>query len=140
MLSSTTSENGCTSPWILNTSKICRRTENVISACLVHYNHEQDKNQFKDCQLPCETLKVSLGDKDSPKYYKYNGTMKGINLELYFPTRVLLTEEKYLYTLHNLIAEIGGLIGLVRNIFWIVLLLLGYVIKISHSRMNYESE
>ena len=78
----------------------------------------------------------SLGDKDSPKYYKYNGTMKGINLELYFPTRVLLTEEKYLYTLHNLIAEIGGLIGLVRNMFWIVMLLLGYLLKIYNSRPN----
>ena len=138
MLNSTTSENGCTTPWILNTTKICKKTENIISTCLIDF--KQDKYQFRDCELPCETLKVSLGDKNTPKYYKYNGTMKGINLELYFPTRVLLTEEKYLYTLHNLIAEIGGLIGLVRNIFWIVLLLLGYLLKISHSRMNKESE
>ena len=128
MLKSTSGENGCTTPWILHTTKICKKSENVISACLVDY--KRGKNQFKDCELPCETLKVSLGDKDSPK------NSKGINLELYFPPRVLLTEEKYYYTFHNLVAEIGGLIGLVRNIFWIVMLLLGYLLKVYNSRPN----
>ena len=127
MLDSTSSENGCTTPWVLNTSKICKKSENVISACLVDY--KRGKNQFNDCQLPCETLKVSLGDKDYPVYNR-------INLELYFPPRVLLTEEKYLYTFHNLVAEVGGLIGLVRNIFWIVMLLLGYLLNVYNSCPN----
>ena len=126
MMNITSSEYGCTTPWILNTTKICKKSDNVKAVCLV--NHKRGENQFKDCHLPCQTLTVSLGDKDKPDMYD------GINLGLYFPPRVLLTEEKYLYTFHNLVAEIGGLIGLVRNMFWIVMLLLGYLLKIYNSR------
>ena len=39
-------------------------------------------------------------------------------------------EEKILYTSLNFIAEIGGYIGLIRNIFWITLLMIGYLMKI----------
>ena len=39
-------------------------------------------------------------------------------------------EEKILYTSLNFIAEIGGYIGLIRNIFWITLLIIGYLMKI----------
>ena len=128
MINITSSENGCTTPWILNTTKICKKSDNVISSCMVDY--KRSKNQFNDCDLPCEILKVSLGAKDHPTY------PSTINLELYFPSKVLLTEEKYLYTFHNLIAETGGLIGLVRNMFWIVMLLLGYLLKIYNSHPN----
>ena len=39
-------------------------------------------------------------------------------------------EEKILYTSLNFIAEIGGYIGLIRNIFWITLLIIGYLMNI----------
>ena len=80
MINITSSDNGCTTPWILNTTKICKNSENVISACWVDY--KRGKNQFKDCQLPCETLKVSLGDKDYPIYS--NGTLVHQSKTCYF--------------------------------------------------------
>ena len=128
MLNITQSENGCTTPWVFNTTNICKESGNVKEVCLV--DHVRGKNQFNDCKLACELLKISLGDKDNAR------SSIGVNLELYFPSRVLLTEEKYLYTFDNMVAEIGGHIGLVRNIFWFVMLLLGYVLKIYYSRPN----
>ena len=43
-------------------------------------------------------------------------------------------EEKILYTSLNLIAEIGGYVGLIRNVFWITLLIVGYVVKLLQNR------
>ena len=128
MLNITRSKNGCTTPWVLNTTNICNEKGNIKRACQIGY--ERGNNQFNDCKLPCETLKISLGDKD------YAFPYSGINLELHFPARILLTEEKYLYNFINLVAEIGGLIGLVRTMFWIVMLLLGYLSTIYNSRLN----
>ena len=128
MLNITRSKNGCTTPWVLNTTNICNENGNIKGACQIDY--ERGKNQFNECKLPCETLKISLGDKD------YSTPYSGINLELHFPAKILLTEEKYLYNFINLVAEIGGLIGLVRNMFWIVMLLLGYLSTIYNSRLN----
>ena len=62
MMNVTSSENGCTTPWVSNTTKICKKSENVKATCLV--NHKRGENQLKDCHLPCQTLKVSLGDKE----------------------------------------------------------------------------
>ena len=43
-------------------------------------------------------------------------------------------EEKILYTSLNFIAEIGGYVGLIRNVFWITLLMAGYVMKLFWNR------
>ena len=120
-------QTGCTTPWIINTTHICKNIDDLRKTCQIAI--KQDKNDFtNDCKLPCNSLGIIFGDADEPWY-----ELKKVNLELYFPPRVLLTEEKLLYTIENLIAEIGGLIGLVRNMFWIVMLLLGYLLNIFNS-------
>ena len=45
MLNITSSENGCTTPWVSNTTKICKKSDNVKAACLV--NHRRYGNQLR---------------------------------------------------------------------------------------------
>ena len=76
--------------------------------------------------MPCETLRIST--RDNSVFHNTNFEMR--LWRIYFPSRILLTEEKYLYNFENLLAEIGGFLGLVRNIFWIVMFFLGYVLHV----------
>ena len=70
-------------------------------------------------------LVVSLGSKNFQVIDNNSGKWY-----LYFPPKTYVMEEKILYTSLNFIAEIGGYIGLIRNIFWITLLIIGYLMKI----------
>ena len=125
MINSTESENGCTTPWIINTNKICKKSTNIKNACMIAVNHV--KNQSNDCGIPCETLGISLGANSYSRLLNDNTIGK---LVIGFPSRILITEEKYLFTFQNLVAEIGGLLGLIRNIFWIVMLFFSYAIMV----------
>ena len=120
MLKKTKSENGCTTPWVNNTKKICKESDNINTVCMV--DKTRIKNQLHDCGMPCESLGISLGN---ISLRKKTFSKKKYELKIFFPPRILLTVEKNLYEFENLIAEIGGLLGLVRNIFWIIMLFLG---------------
>ena len=76
--------------------------------------------------MPCETLRISTSDISVFQETNFEERV----WKIYFPSRILLTEEKYLYYFENLLAEIGGFLGLVRNIFWIVMFFLGYVLHV----------
>ena len=121
MLDKTGSER-CTTPWIINAKRICKKSDNIKTACMIDKN--QVLNKQHHCRMPCESLGISVGDishVNKPNIREW---------KILFPSRILLTEEKYLFTFKNLIAEIGGLLGLSRNTYWIVMVFLGYVLQL----------
>ena len=67
MKSNTPSENGCTVPWVMNgtegATKICKDPENINATFWIAWNRVT--NQKDDCPVPCDTLLVSLGAKNS---------------------------------------------------------------------------
>ena len=120
MLEKTKSENGCTTPWIIGAKKICKKSDNIKTVCIV--DKTRIKNQVHDCGMPCTSLGIYL---ENISLRKKTFSKKDYELKIFFPPRILLTEEKNLYEFENLLSEIGGLLGLVRNIFWIAMLFLG---------------
>ena len=114
------SENGCTTPWIIDSKKICKNSDNIKSVCMV--DKTRIKNQLHDCGMPCNSLGIYL---ENISLRKKTFSKKDYELKIFFPPRILLTEEKNLYEFENLLSEIGGLLGLVRNIFWIAMLFFG---------------
>ena len=118
MIKSTKDENGCTVPWIINSTNICKNPKNINTTFWISWN--RSTNQLKDCNDPCDTLKITLG-KANYRPPKNNQT----SWILYFDSKTQLIEEHDLYPVLTLIAEIGGYTGLVRNIYWFMSLVFG---------------
>ena len=106
MIKDTQNENGCTVPWILNTTNICKRPENINSTFWIHWN--RITNQLSDCPIPCDSLKVNVGAKNVKKISP-NQTATWL---IYFPTRIMISTEEDLYPSLSMLAEIGGYVGL----------------------------
>ena len=101
-------EDSCTVPWILDDENICKKPSDINKAFWIYWNRVT--NQRKDCLSPCNQLLIDVGSKDiDKKPLKDNQTSQ---LLLYFPPRVLRSNENYLYTILTLLAEIGGYMGL----------------------------
>ena len=106
MKEQTKNENGCTVPWIVNATKICKRPENINSTFWIHWN--RITNQLSDCPIPCDSLKVNVGGKNVKKISP-NQTASWL---IYFPTRIMISTEEDLYPSLSMLAEIGGYLGL----------------------------
>ena len=96
----------CTVPWIRNNEKICTTPEDVNTTFWISWNHVT--NQHNDCHSPCHRLIIDLGAKEL-SILDDNTTA---TLLLYFPQKMLINKEHFLYTILNLMAEIGGYTGL----------------------------
>ena len=101
-------EDGCTVPWILDDKKICTKDADINKAFWIYWNRVT--NQRKDCLSPCNQLLIDVGSKDIDRKPLNNNQTS--QLLLYFPPRVLRSNENYLYTILTLLAEIGGYMGL----------------------------
>ena len=102
----TQTDHNCTVPWIRDNDNICTKPKDMNTTFWISWNHVT--NQFRDCESPCDLLMVELGAKD---IRKWNNTQTS-TLTLYFPQKILMTKEHYLYTLLSLLADIGGYMGL----------------------------
>ena len=120
MKEKTENENGCTVPWVVNSSKICKKPKNLNTTFWIAWNRVT--NQFNDCPIPCDTLIVTLGKSN----YKYDPSLNNTSKwNMYFASKTQLVGEHQLYPALSLIAEIGGYTGLVRNLFWFLSLFFG---------------
>ena len=54
MLNITANENGCTTPWLINVTNICKKSTNIENTCWIAYNRVT--NQMNDCTVPCHTI------------------------------------------------------------------------------------
>ena len=120
MKEKTQNENGCTVPWVVNSTNICKKPDNVNTTFWIAWNRVT--NQFNDCPEPCNTLMVTLGKSNYKLDPSLNNTSKW---NMYFASKTQIVGEHQLYPALSLIAEIGGYTGLVRNVFWFLSLFFG---------------
>ena len=105
LMKSDTIDN-CTVPWIRDNDNICTKPEDINTAFWIAWHRVT--NQRKDCDSPCHRLIIDLGAKEILD----SANNKTSTLMLYFPQKMLVNKEHYLYTLLTLLAEIGGYMGL----------------------------
>lgn len=92
--------DNCTTPMILENSKICTKPEDIKISYSIAVG--RTKNQGRDCDLPCRSLSVGVGGKNKRTRNESYGEFLGF----YLP-RVNKMQEHYLYSYFNLIAEVG---------------------------------
>ena len=95
-------------------------------------------NQHNDCDTPCHRLIVDLGAKEM---ITLDNNKTSAVFHFYFPQKMLVIKENYLYTVLNLLAEIGGYMGLLLgyslfNIATFVNKIIDYHIKKKMSNIN----
>ena len=56
MLDYTESEGGCTTPWLVNANKVCKKSENMKATCEIFF-----ERHGVDCKLDCNNLRLVLG-------------------------------------------------------------------------------
>ena len=98
----------CTVPWIPNNDRICTSPEDVNTTFWISWNHVT--NQHNDCNSPCHRLLIDLGAKELTTL----DDDKTATILLYFPQKMLVSKEHFLYTILNLMAEFGGFTGFVN--------------------------
>ena len=127
-------EDNCTVPYVRDDRKICTKDKDINTAFWIAWNRVT--NQQLDCNIPCHFLTVSLGAKN----YQNTSSTHGI-LYLYYAPRVTQSEERLLYTLLNLVAEIGGYVGLILgySLFHVVDLI-NSAIETKLKRMEADNE
>ena len=122
MRSSTT--QNCTVPWTKNNSMICTDPEDIEKAFSISWDRGTNQVihignqsifvrnivkisylQMKDCKKPCRSLQVAI---NGDNVFSSNETI----LRLYFESIFTKSQEKYLYPLRSLFAEIGGYVGI----------------------------
>ena len=100
-------EDKCTVPWVLNTTNICIKSQDVQKAFWIGWKHVT--NQEHDCDTPCRTILVNVGAKNQQLENKSHA-----KLYAYFASHVTQSVEHYYYTILKLVAQIGGYLGLFR--------------------------
>ena len=104
----------CTVPWVRSNQKICTNHMDVNTSFWIGWN--RITNQKKDCLSPCHTTITNFGAKN---FQRLENEKHGY-MYLYFLSRVVVSEEKYLYSFLKLIGQIGGYLGLYRLFVWIL--------------------
>jgi len=75
----------------------------------LHYS--KSTNQGNDCQVPCQSLMVTIGGRNTIKY-EAEKSRNYSEVYIYYPPRVMLSQETDLYSKLTLLAEIGRYLGL----------------------------
>ena len=105
---------GCTSPWGLNQDHICPNQTLGLQAHMLFRDYFDLKNgsRLNECAKPCQSLKLNIGN---PREFHYNATINGVSstkIQFRFLEMITVANEYYSYTWLNLIAEVGGYVGL----------------------------
>ena len=126
---------GCTTPYNPDKSNICSERDQAGKAIGV-FEDITIWNQTKAnilCPKPCQQYIISLSNKD----WSHNKNHK-ITLRLEFPKYIRVSNSTYAYTWLELLAEVGGYVGLflgvsinqVSNLFKIILTKITYPSRI----------
>ena len=104
----------CTTPFGLEGDSICSSPDrNVTSQVAGFYIHHQlNASYIRDCLYPCRFQKLRLL-KEFFTVPKING---GFDLQLLFDSLIRVTTAKLSYTELELVAELGGYVGLFLGI------------------------
>ena len=94
---------GCTVPWLPNKSQIC--TNQSLKKEAFKYYRENIENIGNICQKPCQVMKVSAD-------ILQNIVIRKQIIIIHFKSEVMVLEDYFLQTPLDLLANIGGYIGL----------------------------
>ena len=100
---------GCTTPYGLELDNICTEKNKSLEAAQLFYDVLQglDTNVAKECPYPCQILMNRVTTTD---YNEENKTFNTIGLV--FDKYIKVTTSTYGYTELELLAELGGYVGL----------------------------
>ena len=97
---------GCTTPFGFNTKNVCIEKEKREKAFKIYNSQKNKRNKIEDCQYPCNFIRSWL----SVEQLRLNQTSKEFSLN--FDKFIKVTKAKYSYTELELLAELGGYVGL----------------------------
>ncbi len=102
------SKVGCTVPWLLDKSKICKDLDKAKMAYKLY--HQNRRNQEGLCPNSCLFTNMYFG----PPVYIPNDPdqLQVAKAQLFFPRDIKVTEEYFRYNVFSMLAEIGGYVGL----------------------------
>ena len=108
---------GCTTPYGPNKSQICNNKRDGDAAFYGIYfakgrNNWDDSNSTKECLNPCSVFTFETKRFQNTLTGSFNHSVVVISFERF----IRVTSEYYIYTGINLIAEIGGYVGLFLGI------------------------
>ena len=108
---------GCTTPYGPEKDQICNNKDDGSSAIKVYEDKGMtawdESHSAKECLNPCSTFTFATKMFKKAAGGKYNKSIVHIAFDNKF---IKVTEEYYIYTGINLIAEIGGYVGLFLGI------------------------
>ena len=110
---------GCTTPYAHDKNHICKNKDEGYAAWKLYYKNLpganifrtmawQSSNVTKECFNPCKIF--TFMTRSFEKYKK--GKTSDSTVVIYFEENIKVTRDYYIYTKINLIAEIGGYVGL----------------------------
>ena len=102
---------GCTVPWMMNKSHICTVKDNAIKA--LNFFIDNKKNQKEICPKACISTNIYLNPPVTGDNWYGD---KIASIMIYFKTSVKYSEEYYLQDIYMLIAQIGGIVGMMLGI------------------------
>ena len=105
---------GCTTPWGPNKDHICKNETLGMKAHHLYkeYFIWQNATGFlKQCPKSCEIMKLQLGNVKESVQPFVNGKASS-SLHIKFHEIITITNDQYSYIWLNLIAEVGGYVGL----------------------------
>ena len=99
---------GCTTPFGLDLDNICTDQNKSLEAASLFWEFSADMNEVKECEYPCNFLMNWV----TTTGYK-NKTSSGYDgIQLGFDKYIKVTTSTYGYTKLELLAELGGYVGL----------------------------
>ena len=105
-----TSEANCTVPWLRSEQPVC--TDPAAAKVAFGVWWRRSTNQRQDCRSPCHSLQAQMGALNTEQLDVSNSNSTYGLMFLYFPQKVRMSQEEFLYTFLTLLAEIGGYVGL----------------------------
>ena len=113
---------GCTTPYGLQKTKICKDNVNGSEVLKQHFKALY-KNKHS-CMNPCEVMSIRAFVRKDSVWPSVDGKKVGL-MKIYFKQNIKVTKGLYLYSTLSLIAEIGGYVGLflgvsVNQISWLI--------------------
>ena len=102
---------GCTTPFGVKLDKICtERNKSLEALNLYQRSMNFGGNSTKECPYPCQFLKFSL----TPHVYRLASSHKYYErfIEFKFDGHIKVTTSSYAYQELELLAELGGYVGL----------------------------
>ena len=102
---------GCTTPWGPDKDHICKNGLKAHHLYREYLDWHNATDIFQKCPKSCRIMKLRTGnEKTSFQKYMYGKRTASLHIKLH--EIITVTEDQYSYIWLNLIAEVGGYVGL----------------------------